>query len=163
MAFIGIITSKKNEENLKKSINKKIEKTNIKLDIMAINSNNIENIKNIKFDTIIMQDENAQILNKKYILQKIISKAKFLILNSDEYKNLEIIGQSDLIVITYGLNLKSTLTISSISNQNICLSLQRTIINSKGKVIDPKEIMVEKDTSDLYKIMISNILIMLYE
>ena len=163
MAFVGIITSKKNEENLKKTINKKLEIEKIKLNNMVINSNNIENIKNIKFDTIIMQDENMQLLKKKETLQQIILKAKFLILNTDIYKNLEIIKQLEGIVITYGLNLKSTFTISSISNQNICISQQRTIRNNKGQTIEPKEIVVEKDTSDIYKIMISNILIMLYK
>lgn len=162
MAFIGIITSKKNEEILKKAIEHSLNQSKLKLNIIPINDTNIENMKNIKFDTIIMQEENHIILNRQEVLKKILMKTQFLVLNSDIYNNLQIINQLKLTVITYGLNLKATVTASSLGDDTVCLSIQRAIKNIKGELIEPREVTLEAKNIDIYKLMINYIISILY-
>lgn len=52
---------------------------------------------------------------------------------------------SDLKVITYGFNSKSTVTASSVTEEEMLICVQRNIINIKGKKIEPQEINIEKD------------------
>ena len=54
-------------------------------------------------------------------------------------------------LITYGINSKSTVTFSSIGEENAVISLQRGFTNFKGSEIEPQEIIVpiEGDMSDL--------------
>lgn len=162
MAFIGIITAKKDEVGLKKALIQHLKKINLRENIIVINENNIENMKNIKFDTIIIHQENLGILNRQELLTRFIEQSKFLILNSDVKLNLELISNLKVTVITYGLNLKATVTASSIENDKICICIQRAIQNVNGDVIEPKEISVESQGSDVYRSIISYILEILY-
>ena len=111
MAFIGVITSKRSEEASKKVfINLFNENIIKKINVIIINESNIDNIKNVLFETIIINEDNSLIRNKMNSLKQILSKCKFLILNSDMDINLESIYKVKLTVITYGLNLKSKVT-----------------------------------------------------
>lgn len=162
MAIIGIITSRKNEEILKKSLNCSMKEAHINANIIAINDTNINNMKHVKFHTIVMQEENSVVINKQKILKEMLVQTKYLILNSDKYSNLELINQLKLTVITYGLNLKSTVTASSIEKDKVCLCIQRSIENEKGQIIEPNEISIKSNNNDIYKLMISYILTVLY-
>ena len=162
MAFIGIITSKRNEEGLKKALIQNLNNVNLKHNIIVINENNIENIKNVKFDTIVINEENPLIFDKNELIKNFLKKIRFLILNSDIYNNIELINKLELNIITYGLNLRATVTASSIESDKICISLQRTIENSKGNIIEPKEISLEPHNMDVYRLIICCILVMLY-
>ena len=96
-------------------------------------------------------------------LKQILSKCKFLILNSDMDINLESIYKVKLTVITYGLNLKSTVTASSIENEKLQICIQRSIKNINNKIIEPKEVYVYAKKNDIYRVMEQCILEMLYK
>ena len=162
MDFIGVITSKKNEELLKKTIIQNLKEYNLNINIIVINEVNIENIKNVKFDSIIINEDNILISDKNKILKKILSQVNFLILNSDIYSNIEIIDNLKLNIITFGLNSKATLTASSIEKDNICISLQRSIKTKKGNIIEPKEISKKTNKEDVYRAIIGYILFLIY-
>ena len=68
MFFVGIITNQKNETYIKNELVRKMPLENI----IFINDKNISNVKNIKFETIIID---AKIKNK-FELRKILSNAK---------------------------------------------------------------------------------------
>ncbi len=60
--------------------------------------------------------------------------------------NKEALGnfkKSNNTVITYGTNNKNTLTISSFAENKVLVTLQRTIINSNGKKIEPCEFKIK--------------------
>ena len=101
---------------------------------------NIENIKNIKFKIIVL---NKGIDNKN--IKNILLNAEYLILNSDINVKIDLIENLDLKVITYGFNSKSTVTASSVTEEEMLICVQRNIINIKGKKIEPQEINIEKD------------------
>ena len=98
MFFVGIITNQKNETYIKNELVRKMPLENI----IFINDKNISNVKNIKFETIIID---AKIKNK-FELRKILSNAKYIILNSDIELDINILNDLNLVVITYGFNNK---------------------------------------------------------
>lgn len=136
MLFIGIVSEEKNEKHIKDILKQKIENENV----VFINEKNIENIKNIKFKIIVL---NKGIDNKN--IKNILLNAEYLILNSDINVKIDLIESLDLKVITYGFNSKSTVTASSVTEEEMLICVQRNIINIKGKKIEPQEINIEKD------------------
>ena len=142
MFFIGIVSEEKNEKHIKDILKQKIENENV----VFINEKNIENIKNIKFKIIVL---NKGIDNKN--IKNILLNAEYLILNSDINVKIDLIENLDLKVITYGFNSKSTVTASSVTEEEMLICVQRNIINIKGKKIEPQEINIEKDTGQKHK------------
>ena len=78
-------------------------------------------------------------------IKNILLNAEYLILNSDINVKIDLIENLDLKVITYGFNSKSTVTASSVTEEEMLICVQRNIINIKGKKIEPQEINIEKD------------------
>lgn len=135
MSFMGIITNSKNEEYMIEMLSEYFPIENI----IFITDKNIDNIKNIRFETVIID---CNIKNRD-MLKVIISNAKFIILNADLMLDLGILENLDLTIITYGFNSKATLTVSSVSESNIIICLQRIIKNIFGEKYEPQEFEVE--------------------
>lgn len=131
MFFIGIITNQKNELYVRKELKDQ--------NIIFINDKNITNMRNIKFDAIVIDSK----LNNKQDLRKILANTKYLILNADIEFDLELIENLSLTIITYGFNSKSTFTVSSITENNIIICLQRIIFKANGEKIEPEEYLLK--------------------
>ena len=162
MSFIGIITSTKNEEPLKKGIAQILKEKNIKQNILVINEENLENMKNIKFNSIIINKENIIVKQRKILLKQILKNTKYLIINSDIYKKLEIAYNLNITIITYGYNLKATITTSSVNEDNILLCIQRNITTDNKNNIEPKEIYVKILNNDIYNTMAAHATSLIY-
>ena len=151
MFFIGIITNQKNEIYFKKEVSKYVPVENI----IFITAKNIYNVKNVKFETIIMDEK----INNKIEIRKIISNSKYLLLNTD----IEILDNLNLTVISYGFNNKSTFTVSSIEENNMIICLQRVIFNKNGYKIEPQEYQIKNQQNvDKYAIIAVGVLKMIY-
>ena len=135
MFFIGIITNQKNELYFRKEVSKYVPVENI----IFITAKNIYNVKNVKFETIIIDEK----INNKIEIRKIISNSTYLLLNADIEIDREIMDNLNLTVITYGFNNKSTFTVSSIEENNMIICLQRVIFNKNGTKIEPQEYQIE--------------------
>ena len=156
MFFIGIVTNQKNELYMKKEISKFIPKENI----LFINEKNISNMKNVQFETVIIDSK----INNISELRKIVANSKYLLLNADIDINREVINNLNLTVITYGFNNKATFTVSSMEEKTIIICLQRIIYTKARGKIEPQEYEVKIDGDiDKYAIMASNTLKILYE
>ncbi len=155
MFFIGVVTNQKNEEYIKNKLSNVVPAENI----IFITEKNILNIKNIKFESLLIDSK----INNTTELRKIISNSKYIILNSDIEMNLDAIKNLDLVVITYGFNNKSTFTVSSIEENDIIICLQRIIFNKKGNEIEPQEyeLKIDKDI-DKYTAIAIEIIKILY-
>lgn len=162
MSFIGIITSNKNEETLKKAISQELKQENIKHNIIVINEENLENMKNIKFNSIIINKENNIVEQRKMVLKQILKNSKYLIINSDIYKKLEIAYNLNIAIITYGYNLKATITASSVNEEKILLCIQRSITTDNKNNIESKEIYVKILNNDIYTTMAANATKLIY-
>lgn len=142
MFFIGIITNQKNELYFRKKISKYVPVENI----IFITDKNIYNVKNVKFETIIIDKK----IDNKIEIRKIISNSTYLLLNADIEIDVEIMDDLNLTVITYGFNNKATFTVSSIEENNMIICLQRVIFNKNGTKIEPQEYQL-KSARDIDK------------
>lgn len=152
MFFIGII-SNKNEVNFIKELTKSIDN----ITVVEINENSIDNVKNIKFNTILIK-ENSNILKYKIEqIKNILKTTKYIVINSDIEIDLKVLMNTSIRVITYGFNSKSTITTSSITDEDVLVCLQRNITNIEGNIIEPQEILksnIEKmDVLEILAIM----------
>lgn len=155
MFFVGVVTNQKNELYMKNKLCKVMPVENI----IFITEKNITNIKNIQFETIIIDAK----INNKTEIRKIVANSKYVILNSDIDANVEMMNDLKLTVFTYGFNNKSTFTVSSIQEKNMIICLQRIILNKRKRIIEPQEYEIEiEENIDKYAIIATEILTLLY-
>lgn len=136
MLFIGIVTDKKTEKEFKK-INNSI----------IINSKTIDNIKNIKFDILIVNDT---VNLEQQLIEKIILNSKLILMNADLKNCFRL--KKEVTVITYGLNSKATVTASSLEEE-IIICIQRGFYNLKKRLVEPQEIKVKKGINIYFTIV----------
>lgn len=150
MPFIGVLAKESDSNFIKNAILKNSKKTNFEL--ININKKSIENIKNIRFDIIVINEELKEILKNSKYLEEIIKKSKYLVINSDVVKGIEFLVNNETDVITYGLNKRAMVTISSVKSENILICIQNSFKNSKNKLIEEQEIKIEMCKNNLKKI-----------
>lgn len=155
MSFIGIVTNSKNEESMVKKIFKLFPADNI----IFITSKNIDNIRNIQFETVVINGN----IKDDVKLKNIITKSKYVILNTDVELEKEFWKDLNLTIISYGFNNKATFTISSVSENNIIICLQRTIKNIFDEKIEPQEFEEKNDINvDINVILYEKIVQLIY-
>ena len=153
MPFIEIITDSKSQNQLNKVITKKMVNN---CELLYIKEKNIENIKNIKLETLVLNRkiENIDLINK------IAENTKNIIYNLDLDEEVSNLTNKK---ISYGYNSKSDITISSVKDDEIMICIQNTIESINGKKIEPQEIKVDiKNDVNIYNIMIIIALTALY-
>ena len=156
MAFIGIITNEKNILTMTKFLKNTFDMK----DIIFISNNNIEKFKTMKFETVVV-DKEIKNINQ---LKSIISNSKYLILNADIKIDSAILEDLNLMVITYGFQNKATFTVSSVSENNIIICLQRIMKTAQNGKYEPQEINIKIEQNlDIHAIICTNILTMFYQ
>lgn len=156
MSFIGIITNVKNETYMSKVLFKAFQEEQI----IFITNKNIENMKNIRFETIVIDTELKNIEELKAILLN----AKYVLLNADIELNLNMLRNLNLIVISYGFQNKATFTVSSVSETTIIICLQRIMNTIYGKRYELQEFEVSNNQNlDIHAIISLQIILLLYE
>lgn len=156
MVFVGIITELKSENNIKQLLdNNNVFSEN---NVIFINEKNIDNIKNVHFDTVIINRK----FGKIYELNKLLDNAKNIVINMDidiECKELNIINSN---LITYGFNSKSSITISSVTDDDVLICVQRNINSNYGE-IELQEIKLENNEKySIYDLIIVLVLFLIY-
>lgn len=163
MPFIGVILDNKKFDTLKNIMQKNMNKNDITL--ININKKNIENLKNVKFGAIVIGDSLKKIEDKICYLENFCKYSKFLIINSDIELKVNILKDKKINIITYGLNHKSTITMSSITDENMMISIQRSFKNSSGKVLEVGEYdfeIIKQDRTNIHEILIAFIILNLF-
>lgn len=157
MIFIGIVTDTKSESYIKR-----IQNNNDIFDkyhIIFIKEKSIDNIKNIKFETIIINRE----FNEEQSLNKLIAKSKYLIINEDIDVAISLLNDVNSNIITYGFNSKSTITMSSVTEDSIQICVQRNILSKQNETMEQQEISLNKEAeSDVYDIMLLISMLLIY-
>ncbi len=138
MPFIGIISEENNENRIKRFLLEKLDWP--ESSILCIKEKSIENVKNIRFETILL----ARQFRNVAIFKKLLEHTAYLVSNVDIEQNWEILKDLELTVITYGFNLKATITASSVEEEQVMVCLQRTMKTREGKQMEPQEIQMEK-------------------
>lgn len=143
MPLVGIIAKKRDIKAIKKDIQEKSK------EIVEITNESIKNIKNIKFEQIIFL-EDIKLEEEQYsYMKEIIANAKFVIINGDIEIDIlkQIKIERPIKLITIGFNSKSTITISSVSDEKIIVYIQREIEKNNSKMLEcqEKEIICNRD------------------
>lgn len=163
MSFIGVVANRKCFENIKREITEKVKKEDI--NFIQINLRSIENVKNIKFETIIIEDNLEKFKKNKEILEKLCESTQYLMINTDrnpEQEEIEKIPNK----ITYGLNRKATVTISSISDIDVLIYWQKDLKNREGQRIEIEERRIKKGERKqlkTYEILIIYAILKIYD
>lgn len=139
MNFIGVIIEAKRGKYINKIFSNNL---NGKDKVILIHKDNINNMRNIKFETILILNNNDEIFQKNEILKFIVSNTKYIIINSDMKNNLNLLNNLNVNVITYGFNSKASITASSVTDEEIILCIQRKLKIINGKIIENQEIKV---------------------
>lgn len=156
MPFIGVMAKESDCNFIKNEVLKNSEKR--KFEFINITKQSIENIKNIRFETLVIDTDLSDFLKSSKYLEDLIKNAKYLIINSDIIKNTEIIINSKKNIITYGLNQKATVTLSSIETENILICVQNKFKNLDGKKVEEQEVKIEISKNNMKKICNSMII-----
>ena len=146
MVLIGIVANKKCFEIIKTEIMKREKQINI----IHITPLSMENMKNIKFDTVIIEEDLKKYQNQKEQLKKICKEASYVIINTDinqEYKEIESKN-----LISCGINQNAIVTISSNSEEDILIFWQKSIENKIGNKIEIEERRIKKEEQSTLKI-----------
>lgn len=141
MHLIGIFSNHLEYEMIKQNITKNMKRKDLAL--IHINSKNIENMKNIVFETMVLCNQEKINDMQKNILNKLCSHSMFLIINADVFCNTKMISNTEINGISYGLNQKSTITISSMQEDKAIISIQRNMNNLQQKKIEMGEIAID--------------------
>ena len=144
MTLLGIIADKKDIKLIKRCIQKKY------IELIEITNQSLPNIKNVRFDEIIiMKDIISNKIENKYLVE-LISNVKYLIINADikmeVLKNIKLPTK----IITFGFNPKSTITISSVNEKKIILDIQRKIEKINKQVIEKEEKEIQLQERNIY-------------
>ena len=138
MSIIRIIEKKKDIKEIKNNLD-------IVYEVIEINNKSIENLKNIKFEQIIINKDLALNKQEEEYIKKLINTTKYIIINADI--NIQILNNIEidkpLKIITYGFNSKSTISISSVKEDYIILSIQREIEKLNNEKIENQEKKIE--------------------
>lgn len=165
MSFIGIIAESKDFKFIKNKVLEKFKENTYNVEIININSNSIENIKNVRFETIAICCTLDKFKEKQENVKNILSNAKYLILNSDITIDRKLLESLKFDIITYGLNQKSTITASSISEDNVIICLQRNIKNINSKIIEANEFNIKLNRNNnetIYNVLSCFTILLLY-
>lgn len=156
MVFIGIVTDSKSENDIEQLLlkNNALKENNV----IFIKEKNIDNIKNVHFDTVVINRE----FKKMDELNKILVNAKNVIINMDTYGDNEEINIVNSNIITYGFNSKSSITISSVTDDDVLICVQRNIYNNYGE-IEVQEIKLENNENyNIYDLIVVLVMFLMY-
>ena len=149
MPLIGIVAKKKDVQAIKNELK------GCNVEIIEITKQCVKNFKNITFEEIIFLEDISLNTDEYKYMNEMISKAKYIIFNSDiEMKILKQI-QKPIKFITFGFNSKSTITISSIKEEKVIVCIQRDIEKINGKILEIQEKeIISKNAKKIYNYLV---------
>lgn len=158
MTFIGVISDNKIFENIN------IHLKSDKFKLIHINKKSIENIKNIRFETIIIDSNLENFKQEENIIEQLCLNSKYLVINTDINLKFNISNNNKINIITYGLNQKATVTVSSITDTDVLIYLQRNIRTVTNKMVEVEEKRIkvnENNKLKIYEILIIYIIFLI--
>lgn len=132
MNFIGVIGKNKILKNI----------IDEHVNIIKINNQNVDSVKNVKFEIIVINDNLNKFYDKLESLKNIINNTEYIIVNADLEMKIDIFNDINKKIITCGLNQKSTITISSRTQDDVLIDLQRDIETLDGKTVEAGEHLI---------------------
>lgn len=128
MYYIGVISENKNLQ---------IKQNHIRM--IYLTEENIRNYQNQKWDILVMEENNLE----NEILINILKNTNYLLI--EDNINLQIKLENNINIITFGFKNKSTVTVSSVQEDETIICIQRNIDTIHHQTIEPMEISVKND------------------
>lgn len=151
MFLVGVFADKKTQ--------KMLEQNREDVKIIPVSPETVKNMKNVTFDTIII-DKEMEDMEK---IEPFMKKSEYIVFNSDRKNTIPQIKNKQVAFITYGFNSKSTVTASSIMEEKILICLQRNVKSKSGNIIEPQEFWVKANQrNDVYEIMAETCMNLIY-
>ena len=151
MFLVGVIADKKTQ--------KMLQQHNSQVEMISVRPETMKNMRNVMFDTIIIDEE----IENMEDLEPYLQKTEYIVLNTDRKHSIPRIQNEKASLITYGFNSKSTITASSIMEEKILICLQRNVKSKHGDSIEPQEFWVEANPgADVYEMMAKTCMDMIY-
>ncbi|MBR3152544.1 MAG: hypothetical protein IKF52_02925 [Clostridia bacterium] len=119
MSFIGIISNKFNKIELENMLKKNFDN----LEFITLKNDNIDNMRNVMFDILIINYEMKNIVQ----LKDIMKNSKYILVNCDVKIDSGLFDNIEAYVVTYGFNKKATIMVVSSDQDEIILDFQRNI------------------------------------
>ncbi len=162
MPFIGVFAKENDNNFIKNEIckNSKMKK----FEVFNINKKSLENLKNVKFDVLIIKEDISKLIEESNYIENIIERATYIIINTD-IKDNKILLEKNKNTITYGFNTNSDITISSIKEDSIMMCVQNKKQDISDNIIEEQEIVIKvkkHNINKLYKLMAIFIVLKIY-
>ena len=142
MCCIGVISKNKNLQ---------IRKNNIQL--YYLTKDNIKDYQNKQWDILVIKEN----IFENEILVNILKNTNYLLI--EDSVNLKVKLEKSINIITFGFRNKSTVTISSVQEDETIICIQRKIKTINKKIIDPMEISVKcNDPNKINDIILKKII-----
>lgn len=130
-------------------------------EIAIINYNESIDLTGIYIDFFIFDNSDANFIKQnnetiKYLF-KHSSKNSYLIINSDIKEIFKMLPKSRHYILDFGLNMRATITASSILNEKFLCCIQRSVKTLQNNIIEPQEILINIESQDysIYSIICS--------
>lgn len=136
MFFIGVISSKRKFDTISDLLKEKINKNEATL--IRINMKSIKNLKSVRFDILVI-DSLEKMEERIISINSICKNLKYLIINSDIELRNKLILNVETNIVTCGLNHKASITFSSVTDEKLLISVQRSFCGINNKLIDVGE------------------------
>ena len=141
MTFIGMISEHKSFEKIRDVLKKNLKD---EINLIYINKKNISNMKSIRFHMIIIDSDLERFKEEILLIENMCKYASYVAINTDINKEITSLKNKKNKIITYGLNQKATVTISSVTESSILIYLQKNFKNREGNTIEIGEKRIEK-------------------
>ena len=157
MYFIGIVTDKNSENNIRNIMKNKLAVNQI----IFLNKDNINNFKNVRFDSLVINNK----IEDRYALNRIAENSRYVLYNSDITKDaiesnmLKSKENKCFKFISYGYNSRANVTVSSVGDDEYLLFIQGNIPG-----YDMQEVIFNKADKNVnaYDGMITTIINLIY-
>ena len=162
MIIVGVVSDSRKFEIVKKLIYQNKNKNEITL--ININNKSIDNLKSIKFRIVVVLDIPSQFKENSESLEEICKDASFLLINSDVEFQKDVLKNIRSNIITFGFNHLATVTFSSVTNENLLISVQRNFTNINGVLVDVGEYNFSINKADrnyIYEVIVCYIIMAL--
>ena len=107
--------------------------------VIIITKDNVSKHFNEEIDILVIEDKTIK--NKD--LELLCNHSKYILVQDNVTLNIKLKREAN--IITFGFNHKSTVTISSISEEKLIICIQREIKSLKNKLIEPQEMMIKNN------------------
>lgn len=94
-----------------------------------------------------------------------IKKGAIAVFDQGIFADIGLINEHNLVPISCGTGEKNTITISSLTDETMTVSVQRQITGARGQIIDVQEYLFKSgsEIKDIYMTLLGNVLVLLTE